>query len=307
VAPRGHAVSVDGPGVCERGVNPTADSEPGGAAPNGGDERRRLLVVATEAVEPEGLRRELRKHSGGDTAEVHLVCPAITGSPLRHAFGDVDAAVDAARERLSEVLEGLHSQGLEATGTVGETDPLLAIQDALQVFPADEVLVVTRDDEHARWLEGDLYERARHTIAQPLTHLALDDDGAGVADVEHSSGGEEPEDAEVGPPTRNMPRLTPRDLGGSVVAVVGTLILIVLAATCEGGAVGGSDADLGSSDNACVARYIIAGIAALINVAHVVGLVLFQSVSYRGPVERYFAYVSLYGTPLAIVVSLILG
>jgi hypothetical protein len=167
--------------------------------------------------------------------------------------------------------------------------------------------VVTRDEEHARWLEGDLFERARHKIDRPLTHLALDSDGAGVSDIEHSPGGEDPDEAELGPPSRNMPRLSARDVAGSLMAVVGTIVLVVLAATCDGGAVGGGGADLGGSDNACVARYIIAGVVALVNVAHVVGLVLFQSVGYRGPAERLFAYLSLYGTPLAIVVSLILG
>ena len=290
-------------------MDATARNEPEGAAPAAGDRRRRLLVVATAAVAPEGLGRELRKHGADGGADVHLVCPAITGSPLRHAFGDVDDAVDAAKQRLTDVLEGLRSNGVEATGTVGETDPLLAIQDALQEFPADEVLVVTRDDEHARWLEGDLFERARHKVDQPLTHLAMAGDGDGdeLSDVEHSPGGEAPDEAELGPPSRNMPRLSGRDVGGSLVAVVGTIVLVVLAATCDGGAVGGGGADLGGSDNACVARYIIAGIVALVNVAHVVGLVLFQSVGYRGPAERLFAYVSLYGTPLAIVVSLILG
>jgi hypothetical protein len=288
-------------------VAATAGSEPEGAAPNAGAGPRRLLVVATETVPPEGLARELRKHAADRGADVHLVCPAITGSPLRHAFGDIDDAVDAAKQRLTDVLEGLRSKGVEATGTVGETDPLLAIQDALREFPADEVLVVTRDDEHARWLEGDLFERARHKVDRPLTHLAMAGDGDEVSDVEHSPGGEAPDEAELGPPSRNMPRLSGRDVGGMLVAVVGTIVLVVLAATCDGGAVGGGGADLGGSDNACVARYIIAGIVALVNVAHVVGLVLFQSVGYRGPAERLFAYLSLYGTPLAIVVSLILG
>jgi hypothetical protein len=52
---------------------------------------------------------------------------------------------------------------------------------------------------------------------------------------------------------------------------------------------------------------VIAGIAALVNLAHVVGLVLFQSLRYRGFWERSFAWMSLIGTPIAIVISLLLG
>jgi hypothetical protein len=37
----------------------------------------------------------------------------------------------------------------------------------------------------------------------------------------------------------------------------------------------------------------------------VVGLLLFESVGYRGMFERFFARLSLFGTPAAIVVSLL--
>ena len=40
--------------------------------------------------------------------------------------------------------------------------------------------------------------------------------------------------------------------------------------------------------------------------AHVVGLMLFESVGYRGMIERFFARLSLYGTPAAIVAVLLL-
>jgi hypothetical protein len=51
--------------------------------------------------------------------------------------------------------------------------------------------------------------------------------------------------------------------------------------------------------------YIISGGAALINVAHVVGLTLFESVHYRGGSQRLFAWLLLYGSPAAIVASLL--
>jgi hypothetical protein len=50
---------------------------------------------------------------------------------------------------------------------------------------------------------------------------------------------------------------------------------------------------------------MIAGALALINVAHVVGLTLFQAGPYRGGWRDFFARLSLYGTPLAIVASVL--
>jgi hypothetical protein len=37
---------------------------------------------------------------------------------------------------------------------VGDSDPVLAIQDALATFAAEEIVVVTHPEEDATWLEG---------------------------------------------------------------------------------------------------------------------------------------------------------
>jgi hypothetical protein len=50
---------------------------------------------------------------------------------------------------------------------------------------------------------------------------------------------------------------------------------------------------------------LIAGAFGLANLAHIVGLLLFQTVRYRGFWRDFLARLSLYGTPAAIVVSLL--
>jgi hypothetical protein len=45
---------------------------------------------------------------------------------------------------------------------------------------------------------------------------------------------------------------------------------------------------------------------ALINMAHVVGLTLLESVRYRGGWQRFFRNLSLTATPLAIAANLLL-
>ena len=84
-------------------------------------------------------------------------------------------------------------------------------------------------------------------------------------------------------------------------AIAGTLLLGILAADCVGAE------EAGSMGAACVARVLIALAAALINLAHVVGLFLFQSVGYQGMWNRFFARLSLFGTLTAVAVSLALG
>ena len=55
------------------------------------------------------------------------------------------------------------------------------------------------------------------------------------------------------------------------------------------------------------ALVVIAGLMGLVNVTHIVGLTLFQTGPYRGFWRDFFARLSLYGTPIAIVVSLLLS
>jgi hypothetical protein len=276
----------------------------------GSGEGRRVLIVAAEAAVGQPLMNLVREHAGERPRSVLVVAPALAGSPFKHAMGDVDSAIATANARLDESLHDLREEGLDVRGTVGDSDPIIAIDDALSQFPADEILLVTHPDDEATWLEDDLFERAKQKFQPEIVHVALARHGneAEVEDVETQGAGEaSPADAEVSAQSRNMPKLSLRDLLGMVVAIVGSIVLVILAGGCEGEAVqrqGGSEGV--GTEGACVALYVIAGITVLINIAHVVGLTLFQSVHYRGGLERFFANLSLFGTPLAVVAALLL-
>lgn len=269
------------------------------------DGQFRLLVVAAHTLAGSELRDQIAERVADRDATVHVVSPALTDSSLKHAMGDVDEAIEAAGGRLEESLAEIRCAGIEATGAIGDSDPLLAIEDALQIFPADEILILTHDKDGGRWLEDDAFERARRRFEPPITHVVVEDAGPRpdhIADVERAGRGvEAPPDREVSARSRNLPPLSARDLAGIAVALVGTGILIVLATSCGGSGHEGFD------DTGCAARILIAGGVALINLAHIVGLVLFQSVRYRGPGERLFAHLSLWGTPLAVIVSLLVA
>lgn len=238
-----------------------------------------------------------------------LIAPALTGSRLKQASGDVDDGIHAAEERLRESIASLREgNGLRIREHIGDADPLLAIEDGLREFPADEVLIITRPDGDARFMEADIFDRARRRLEQPITHISLATHGAGgeITAVESADGHDaEPAEAERKGYSQNFPPMSWHDIAGIVVAIVGTIVLIVLAANCGGDAVGGATSDVGGDSNGCVIRYILAGAAALANIAHVVGLFLFESVRYRGPWQRFLAMLSLVGTPLALMASLL--
>ena len=132
---------------------------------------KRILVVANETVEGAQLHETVRARSNG-SAEVHVVSPALN-SRLRHWISDVDEARHAAEDRLAKSLRRLRGAGLDARGSVGDSDPLQAIADALHFFPADEIVIATHPKERSNWLERDLVERARSRYALPVVHVIV--------------------------------------------------------------------------------------------------------------------------------------
>jgi hypothetical protein len=64
-----------------------------------------------------------------------------------------------------ETVERMEQEGVDAAGDTGESDPLLAIQDALQTFPADEIVLFTHAAGDLNWLEEGVVEEARGSSA----------------------------------------------------------------------------------------------------------------------------------------------
>jgi hypothetical protein len=138
-----------------------------------GPEKGSVLVIANETVAGERLREEIRRAAAGNRAEVLIVCPALN-SPLRHWASDEDAARAAAQKRLDESLGRLRRVGIEASGQIGDSDPLQAIEDALRLFGADEIIISTHPKGRSNWLERGVVSSARERFALPITHLVAD-------------------------------------------------------------------------------------------------------------------------------------
>ena len=132
---------------------------------------KRILVVANETAEG-ALLHETIGVRGNGSAEVHVVSPALN-SRLRHWISDIDQARHAAEVRLAKCLGRLRGAGLDARGSVGDSDPLQAIADALHFFPADEIVIATHPEERSNWLERDLVERASSRYALPVVHVVV--------------------------------------------------------------------------------------------------------------------------------------
>jgi hypothetical protein len=138
--------------------------------------RRRVLVIANEIVEGPPLEAAIRfRARDGDAPQAVVVAPALN-SRLRHWSSDDDAAREDAELRLAACLEQLRLAGVEAEGWVGDADPLQAIADALQFFPADEIVIATPPERRANWLARRVVDRARARYSQQILQVVVDHD-----------------------------------------------------------------------------------------------------------------------------------
>jgi hypothetical protein len=140
--------------------------------PSGANERR-ILVIANETVGGETLRKMILSKAEGVDEQVLVVVPALN-SPLRHWASDEDNARATAAERLERSLRRLRDGGVEATGEVGDGDPLQAMEDALRTFGADEIVISTHPEGKSNWLERGIVEKARERFMVPITHVVTD-------------------------------------------------------------------------------------------------------------------------------------
>ena len=139
---------------------------------------RRVLVVANETVGGGELLELLGRKAEGVSEEMLLVCPALN-SRVRTWTSDEDGARASAQERLDASLARLGEAGVSARGEIGDGDPLQALEDALRLFPADEIVVSTHPPGRSNWLEQGVVEQARVRFDVPVTHVVVDLEQAG--------------------------------------------------------------------------------------------------------------------------------
>jgi len=149
---------------------PPVQESPARRGPEG---ERRILVVANETVGGEPLLQRVKQLASQGNTRVLVVSPALN-TRLRHLASDEDPARAQARERLDRSLAELERNGVQASGEVGDGDPLQAIEDALRTFGADEIVISTHPEGRSNWLERGVVTNARERYAVPIHHVVVD-------------------------------------------------------------------------------------------------------------------------------------
>jgi len=128
-----------------------------------------VLLIANRTCPCPDVLDAVRERAGAG-GRVHVVAPALN-SRVGHFVSDVDGAISAAQERLDRAIEHLQACGVEASGEVGDSDPVTAVEDILHTFAASEIVVSTYPKGRSNWLERDLPARLGDRFGRPVTHL----------------------------------------------------------------------------------------------------------------------------------------
>jgi hypothetical protein len=127
----------------------------------------RILVVANKTAESPELLEALK--SKGTEHQYVLVVPA-SGGVLEKA-ADPDAAREHTQPHLDAALAKLKSEGFNVEGTIGDSDPVAAVQDAVNFSSFDEIVISTLPLRASKWLKLDLPSKAQRASGLPVTHV----------------------------------------------------------------------------------------------------------------------------------------
>src|SRR4051794_940779 len=131
----------------------------------------KLLVLATEPITADDVRTALPTREDVEGAEVLVVAPAVNQSAVAFWVSDSDDAIADAESVAEQTAQALREKGARARATTGESEPLLALQDALATFPADRILILTRSEDAARYREDDVAGEAERRFGIPTVEV----------------------------------------------------------------------------------------------------------------------------------------
>jgi hypothetical protein len=130
------------------------------------------LVVATQTVNSPDLLERLKARAAERPHRYTIISPP-SGALSR----------DEVCERLARTLAALYREEIDATGQPMSPAPLAAIQNAIEHYRIDEILISTLAGEQSKWVQEGLIDEVRGMSDTPVEHVEA---GGGTAAAEES-------------------------------------------------------------------------------------------------------------------------
>lgn len=145
-----------------------------------------VLAFLNEVAGGRKLLTAIRERVDAGAEHVALVAPQ--NQPVAGQIViDLEEVRDAALSRVEVTQQVLREFGLEATATILDPDPALALDDAYRAFQPDEVLISALYETRFGLTRKDLVEWARARLPVPVEHIPVRiEDDAVRWDVTHT-------------------------------------------------------------------------------------------------------------------------
>jgi hypothetical protein len=122
-------------------------------------ERASVLVIANQTIVGGPLLDAIRKRAKSGPVDFTLVAPAD------------EPGVQA---RLDRALAQLKDAGIEATGLIGDPDPVTAALNIVHDEPVDEIIVSTFPEATSGWLRRNVVGRIESGAELPVKHVVTE-------------------------------------------------------------------------------------------------------------------------------------
>ena len=135
------------------------------------------LVVATRTVNSPDLVRRLKERAAERPHRYTFISPR-SGKVTR----------EEASASLAATLAEMYRSEIDATGSPMSPDPYSAIENAIEHYRVDDILISTFKGEQSKWLEEGLIERVQHLTDKPIEHVESEAPPVDPAAVEAGAG-----------------------------------------------------------------------------------------------------------------------
>jgi hypothetical protein len=140
----------------------------------------RVLVVEHKTSATQPLLDAVHERASRGPCTFTLLIPNTTHG-LHKVVDPNDQSVGEARGEIEQTLPALRTAaGMDVEGIVGDPDPVAAVEDAINIYGFDELIISTPTPRVARWLRLDLPSKLSG-IGIPVTTVPSSHDAARAA------------------------------------------------------------------------------------------------------------------------------